>query len=106
MIQTLNDVLLLTAIIALGVVSFLLAILLYHCIFVVMDLRQILRRMREWIAQVEEMLLSPVRLVSEVVDWVVKMWETCATGSNQESRRERRKRKRKRVKGGFERTEV
>ena len=76
MIQTLGDVFVLVAIISTGVVAFLLAVFLYHLIFVVMDLRQVMKRLNDLSAEVEEMLMRPVELVAGVVDWVQKMiWD-------------------------------
>lgn len=111
MIQTLGDVFMLVGIISVGVVAFLLAILLYHLIFVVMDLRKVMRRLNELTEQIEEMLLKPVELVAEIVDWLQKkVWEAYFTGNSGETRKEKRARKKKQKKrkriGAFERTEV
>lgn len=76
MIQTTGDILTLVAIISLGVVSFLLAVFLYHLIFIVMDLREVMRRLNVLTAQIEEMLVQPVELVSQIVEWVKdKVWD-------------------------------
>ena len=76
MIQSLGDVLMLVAIVSLGLVSFLLAIFLYHLIFVVMDLRQVMRRLNDLTSEVEEMLVRPVELVAGIVEWVQKwVWD-------------------------------
>ena len=76
MIQTLGDVFVLVAIISTGLVAFLLAVFLYHLIFVVMDLRQVMRRLNDLTAEVEEMLMRPVELVAGIVDWAQKMiWD-------------------------------
>ena len=76
MIQSLGDVLMLVAIVSLGLVSFLLAVFLYHLIFVVMDLRQVMRRVNDLTSELEEMLVRPVELVSGVAEWLQKwVWE-------------------------------
>lgn len=75
-IQTTGDILTIVAIIALGVVSFLFAIFLYHLIFIVMDLREVMRRLNALTGQIEEMLVQPVELVSDIVEWVKeKVWD-------------------------------
>ena len=72
MIQSLSDVLLLVSVIAIGVVGFLLAILLYHLIFVVLDARQVMKRANDISREVEEIVLRPVEVVGSIVDWVQK----------------------------------
>ena len=111
MIQTLGDVFLLVGIVAVGVIAFLLAVFLYNAVFIVMDLRKIMKRLNELTEQIEEMLLRPVELVSEIVDWLqTKVWDTYVKGSSGETRKERRSRKKKQKKrkkiGAFERMEV
>lgn len=111
MIESLEDVFLLVGIISVGVIAFLFAVFLYNLIFVVMDLRKITRRLSELTEQIEEMLLKPVELVSEIVDWLqTKVWDAYFTGDTGETRKERRARKKKQKKrkksGAFERTKV
>jgi len=114
MIQTLGDVFMLVGIISVGVVAFLLVILLYHLVFVVMDLRKVMHRLNEITEQIEGMLLRPVELVSDVVEWLqTKVWDVYVGKNSGETRKERRakkkhlKKQKKRGKiGAFERTEV
>lgn len=93
MIQTTGDILTLVAIISLGVVSFLLAMFLYHLIFIVMDLREVMRRLNVLTAQIEEMLVQPVELVSQIVEWVKdKVWDVYfAEGPKKRKKKQGRK---------------
>ena len=105
MIQTLGDVLLLVAILSLGLVSFLLAIFLYHLIFVIVDLRQVMKRLNDLTSEVEEMLMRPVELVAGVVDWVQKMvfdayFMDEPKPTKSKKNKKKKKGKRKRGKGG------
>jgi len=101
----------LVGIVAVGVVSFLLAIFLYNAVFIAMDIRKIVKRLNDLTEQLEEMLLRPVELVSEIVDWLqTKVWDTYVKKGGGETRKERRAKKKKQKKrkkiGAFERTEV
>jgi len=90
--QTSGDLLTIVAVVSLGVVSFLLAVFLYHLIFIVMDLREVMRRLNALTAQVEEMLVQPVELVSEIVDWVKeKVWDVYFAGGPAKRRKKRGK---------------
>ena len=106
MIQSLSDVLLLVGIVSLGVVSFLLAILLYNLIFVVMDARQITRRVRNLTEEIEEMLLKPMGLVAQVVDWVQDAIFGGSVFPSWKTKKGDHKKKKKHIKGGFEHTAV
>ncbi|MEK7137192.1 MAG: hypothetical protein AAB853_02810 [Patescibacteria group bacterium] len=103
MIQNPGDLLTLVATIGLGVVLFLLAILLYHLIFVVMDFRKIMHRISDFSEQVEGMLTAPVALLSEVFEWLQeRVWDTYFGEGGKKTKRNRKKRK----KSGFEEREV
>jgi hypothetical protein len=100
MIQTLGDVLMLVAIISLGLVGFLLAVFLYHLIFVAMDLRQVMRRLNDLTSELEEMLMAPVQLVEGIVDWVQKwIWEAYMTDTSSEKKKKRKSKGKKKKKG-------
>lgn len=70
MIQSLGDILLLVTIISVGVVSLLLAVFLYHLIFVVMDLRQVMKRINDLTAEFEEMVRKPVEVMGMGIAWL------------------------------------
>lgn len=107
MIQTLGDVLLLVAIISLGLVSFLFVVFLYHLIFVVMDLRQVMKRLNDLSAELEEMLMKPVEVMAQVMSWAQKvLWDIYVvenkkkpkTKKGKKKRAKKEKRKRKKAK--------
>lgn len=100
MIQTLGDVLVLVTIISVGVVSLLLAVFLYHLVFVVMDLRQVMKRINDITEEIEEMIMKPVEAVSLAMGWLQKLvWDLAAGGdgkkNEKKSRRERRREKKR-----------
>jgi len=70
MIQTLGDVLLLVTIISVGVVSMLLAVFLYHLIFIVMDLKQVMKRLNDLTAELEELVRKPVEMMGMGIGWL------------------------------------
>jgi hypothetical protein len=101
MIQTLGDVLLLVAIVSLVLVSFLLAVFFYHLIFVVMDLRQVMRRLNDITAEIEELLMKPVEVVAAVMDWAERvLWDMYGKDLSGGRKKKKKGRKRKRKKGG------
>lgn len=98
MIQTLGDVLLLVAILSLGLVSFLVAIFLYHLIFVVMDLRQVMKRLNDISAEIEEMIMKPVEVVAQVMDWAQKiLWDFYIDEKPVEGHKKKKKGKKKKT---------
>lgn len=109
MIQTLGDVFLLVAILSIGLVSFLLAVFLYHLIFIVMDLRQVARRTNAITAEVEELLVKPVEIVAQVIDWVQKMiWDAYILDEapKKKSRKASKGKKKKKKRSGFKAKKV
>ena len=108
MIQNLGDLLTLVLIIGVGIVSFLFAILLYHLVFVVMDLRRVMRRLSDLTEQIEGMLMRPVELIAEVFDWLKeRVWDAyVADGWHKGNSESKKKKKKKKRRGGFEETNV
>ncbi len=114
MIQTLGDVLVLVTIISVGVVAFLLAIFLYHLVFVVMDLRKVMKRVNEITAQIEDMLVKPVEVAGVALGWAQKLvfdlidMETTAKPKKAKKAKKAKpkKEKKKRKKGGFKKKKV
>ena|SRR3989344_9153744 len=98
MIQTLGDVLLLVTTISVGVVAFLFAVFLYHLIFVVMDLRQVVKRINELTAELEEIVRKPVEVMGLGITWLTNMLADLAL--TPKVKREKRGKKHKRKKGG------
>lgn len=71
---TLDDVLTLLLIIAVG----LLILLLYHLIFVAVYLRRSSERMDELSKQIEALILRPLSSIEYIIDWVTAFFEGVA----------------------------
>ena len=54
-----------------AVVAVMILIVLYHLLFIVVDLRKIMRRFEETTAQVEAMILKPLSIIDEAFSWVM-----------------------------------
>lgn len=54
-----------------AVVAVMIIIVLYHVLFIVVDLRKIMRRFEETTEQVESMLLKPLSIIDEAFTWVI-----------------------------------
>ena len=52
-------------------VAVLILIVLYHLLFIVVDLRKIMRRFEDTTAQVEAIILKPLSVIDEAFSWVV-----------------------------------
>ena len=53
------------------VVAVMLIIVLYHALFVVVDLRKIFRRVEDITAQVEAVILKPISMADQIMEWVI-----------------------------------
>ena len=53
------------------VVAVMLIIVLYHALFVMVDLRKILRRVEDITAQVEAVILKPISMADQIMEWVI-----------------------------------
>jgi len=49
---------------------------LYHVLFIVVDLRKIMRRFEDTTAQVEAMILKPLAIIDEAFQWVIDHVQT------------------------------
>ncbi|NOS67723.1 MAG: hypothetical protein HOO67_05165 [Candidatus Peribacteraceae bacterium] len=54
-----------------AVVAVMIIIVLYHLLFIVVDLRKIMKRMEDTTAQVEAMILKPLAIIDEAFQWVM-----------------------------------
>ena len=54
-----------------ALVAVLIIVVLYHLLFIVVDLRKIMRRLEETTAQVEAMILKPLAIIDEAFTWVI-----------------------------------
>jgi len=55
------------------VVAVMIIIVLYHVLFIVVDIRKILRRADDLTEQVEEMLLKPISMADHAMQWVMDL---------------------------------
>jgi hypothetical protein len=93
MIQSLGDVLLLVTTVVVGVAGLLLSVFLYHIIFVVMDLRQVMKRVNDVTAEIEEVIMKPVEATAVAFAWIQKLlWDLLSDGSAK--RKEKKKKHR------------
>lgn len=46
-------------------------IVLYHALFIVVDLRKILRRVEDITRQVESVILKPIAMADQIMEWVI-----------------------------------
>lgn len=68
---TADDVL--TAILIL--VAVMLVIVLYHVLFIVVDLRKVMRRVEDVSHQVEEIIMKPLTMTDKILEWVLEYIE-------------------------------
>ncbi len=54
-----------------AIVAVMIIVVLYHVLFIVVDLRKIMRRFEETTAQVEAMILKPLAIIDEAFAWVI-----------------------------------
>lgn len=47
-------------------------VLIYHLLFIAVDVRKVLRRVNELTESVEEMLLKPISMVDQLLQWSVE----------------------------------
>lgn len=52
-------------------VAMMIIVVLYHLLFIVVDLRKIMRRMEDTTAQVEALILKPLAILDEAFRWVM-----------------------------------
>ena len=54
-----------------ALVAVMILIVLYHVLFIVVDLRKIMRRFEDTTAQVEAMILKPLSILDEAFEWMI-----------------------------------
>lgn len=54
-----------------AIVAVMIIIVLYHLLFIVVDLRKIMRRMEDTTAQVEALILKPLAILDEAFKWAI-----------------------------------
>ncbi len=58
-----------------AVVALMIIVVLYHLMFIVVDLRKITRRFEDLSKQVEDMLLKPIAILDQGFQWVMDALE-------------------------------
>ena len=51
-------------------IAVLVLVLLYHVLFIAVDLRRILRRVDDVTKQIEEMIMKPISMADHILKWV------------------------------------
>lgn len=69
-----NEISLLSGLYA--VIGIMLVVVLYHVLFIVVDLRKILRRIEGITAEVEGMVMRPLGLLDHLLQWVTEWIES------------------------------
>ncbi len=57
-------------------VAVLLLIVLYHALFIVVDLRKVMRRVEDVSHQIEEIIMKPLTMTDKILEWVLEYIET------------------------------
>lgn len=56
-------------------IAILVIVALYHVLFIVVDLRKVLRRIDDITEQVETIILKPISMADQILSWVMDMVE-------------------------------
>lgn len=68
------------------VVGVMLVVVLYHILFIVVDLRKILRRIEGITAEVEGVIMRPLGLLDHLLQWITEWVETQAERPKKEKK--------------------
>ncbi len=63
-------------------VAILLLIVLYHALFVMVDLRKILKRVEAVSHQVEEVVMKPLVMTDKILEWLLEYVQSLEKGSH------------------------
>lgn len=55
-----------------ALVAVMIIVVLYHLLFIVVDLRKIMRRIEDTTAQVEATILKPLAVIDQAFEWVME----------------------------------
>ena len=66
-------------------VAILLLIVLYNALFIVVDLRKILRRVEDITYQVEAVIMKPLSMADQIMEWVVSQIEALSAKKEKKS---------------------
>lgn len=56
-------------------VAVMLVVVLYHALFIVVDVRKITRRVDELTKQVENVIMKPINMADQILEWGLKQVE-------------------------------
>jgi cell shape-determining protein MreC len=65
-------------------VAVMLVVILYHALFIIVDLRKTMRRIRNLTEQVEGVIMKPLNLTEQVLGWLVEYVEGLAKSKHSE----------------------
>ncbi|MDD5751061.1 MAG: hypothetical protein PHS73_00900 [Candidatus Peribacteraceae bacterium] len=57
-------------------VAVMILLVLYHVIFIVVDLRKILRRVEGMTQELEDVLMKPLSMIDKILQWIIDMVES------------------------------
>ena len=67
-------------------ISVIVVVVLYHVLFIVVDLRKVLRRVDDITEQVEAIILKPISLADQILGKVMEMIETGSKKTHKEKK--------------------
>jgi len=73
-------------------VAILLILVLYHALFIAVDVRRIVRRIDDITRQVEDVIMKPISMVDQILEWIL--------GNIEATRRKTKKKTKRALRGG------
>ncbi|TSC57615.1 MAG: hypothetical protein Greene041619_1043 [Candidatus Peregrinibacteria bacterium Greene0416_19] len=58
------------------IVAVMIIVVLYHALFIMVDLRKVLRRVEDITAQVEAVILKPISMADQILTWIMEHVES------------------------------
>lgn len=68
-------------------IGIMVVVVLYHVLFAVVDLRKILRRLEGITQQVEDVIMKPISMVDNILEWVMEYIEKDGKKSKKSSKK-------------------
>jgi cell shape-determining protein MreC len=56
-----------------GIVAVMLIVVLYHVLFILVDVRKITRRVEDLTGQIETIILKPISMADQIFEWVMEI---------------------------------
>lgn len=91
MVLTANDILIGLEI----AVAIMIIIVLYHALFIAVDLRKVVRRVEEITSQLEDAFMKPISLVEHVMEYAIDLFEEKHTDGTKKEKKEPKKKEKK-----------